>query len=296
MNIQWYPGHMTKTKRMIVEHLKMVDLIIEILDARIPMSSRNPDIDTLTKNKPRIIILNKTDMADPAKTNQWKQYFNQKGHKVIFVNSINGKGVKEVTVVAKEIMQDKIQRDVQRGRVNRPIRAMVVGIPNVGKSTFINKLVGKASAKTGDKPGVTRGKQWIKVKNDIELLDTPGILWPKFEDENVALKLAFTGSIKDQILDVETLAMRLIEALSVLAPEQFKTRYKLAELSDDPLENYNAIGKKRGFLQSGGHIDYTRTATMLLDEFRGCKIGNITLEVPSDFENSSNDEESDESN
>lgn len=283
LNIQWYPGHMTKAKRMMLENLKLVDIIVELLDARIPISSRNPDIDKLVGNKPRIIILNKTDMSDANKNNQWKNYFNKQGHAVVFVNSINGKGIKDVVLKAKELMQEKVQRDLERGRVNRPIRAMVVGIPNVGKSTFINKLVGKSSAKTGDKPGVTKGKQWIKMKDGLELLDTPGILWPKFEDPNVGLKLAFTGAIKDQILDVETLALKLIEILKDITPESLKERYKIADLPEEALDIYKLIGKNRGFLIAGGEIDYSRTANILLDEFRSCKIGHITLEIPEDI-------------
>lgn len=285
MNIQWYPGHMTKTRRLITENLKLVDIVIELVDARIPFSSKNPDIEELAGNKPRILVMNKSDLADPNTTSRWISWFTQKGYGVITVNSINGKGISEVDKTARELLKEKIERDKQRGRIFRPIRAMVVGIPNVGKSTFINKLVGKSSAKTGDKPGVTKGKQWIKIKRDFELLDTPGILWPKFEDMNVGMKLAFTGAIKQEILDTHTLSLELLKFLSNKFPETLETRYKLTDIeAKTPMELLTEIGQKRGFLVSGGEVDYFRTALTVLDELRTGKLGNITLETPEEIE------------
>ena len=283
MNIQWYPGHMTKTKRIIIENLKLVDIIIELIDARIPMSSKNPDLDQLANNKPRIIVMNKSDLADEKRNNEWKQYFEQQGYGVILVNSITGKGIGEVVEQARNMLQHKIEKDRQRGRLFRPIRAMVVGIPNVGKSTFINKLVGKTTAKTGDRPGITRGKQWIKIKKDFELLDTPGILWPKFEDLDVGLKLAFTGAIKDDILDIEQLALEFISFFKIAYPKALSPRYSINEnqLSSKPLDIFLYIGRNRGFLQSGNEIDTLRTAQVLFDEFRGGRLGRFTLEIPS---------------
>lgn len=286
LNIQWYPGHMTKTKRLITENLKLVDIVIELLDARIPISSKNPDFDLLANNKPRIIIMNKSDLANEQKNLEWKQWFEQKGFGVILVNSITGKGIGQVPEQAKKMLTEKIERDRQRGRVFRPIRAMVVGVPNVGKSTFINKLVGKATAKTGDRPGVTRGKQWIKIKKDFELLDTPGILWPKFDDAKVGLHLAFTGAIKDDILDIEEIALEFIRFFQLTFPQALEQRYGLMthDLLGTPLDILLCIGKKRGFLKSGGEIDTLRTAQVLFDEFRGGKLGRFTLEnIPSTF-------------
>lgn len=280
MNIQWYPGHMTKTKRMITENIKLVDVVIEILDARIPFSSKNPDIDKFAENKKRIIILNKIDLADDNITKRWEEYFNNKGFKTILVNSVNGKGLKDITEASKELMKEKLERLKKRGRIFVPIRAMIVGIPNVGKSTLINKFVGKAMAKTGDKPGVTRGKQWIRVKKDFELLDTPGILWPKFDDQNIGLKLAFTGAVKDDILDSYTLAVKLIECLVHIAPESIKQRYKIDfDETDSSDKILNKIGEIRGFKIKGGEIDLKRTSDILIDEYRGSKLGKITLET-----------------
>jgi len=286
LNIQWYPGHMTKTKRLITENLKLVDIVIELLDARIPISSKNPDFDLLANNKPRIIIMNKSDLANEQKNLEWKQWFEQKGFGVILVNSITGKGIGQVPEQAKKMLTEKIERDRQRGRIFRPIRAMVVGVPNVGKSTFINKLVGKATAKTGDRPGVTRGKQWIKIKKNFELLDTPGILWPKFDDAKVGLHLAFTGAIKDDILDIEEIALEFIRFFQLTFPQALEQRYGLMahDLLGTPLDILLCIGKKRGFLKSGGEIDTLRTAQVLFDEFRGGKLGRFTLEnIPSAF-------------
>ena len=287
MNIQWYPGHMTKTRRLITENLKLVDIVIELVDARIPFSSKNPDIEELSRNKPRILVMNKSDLADPNTTSRWISWFAQKGYGVITVNSVTGKGISDVDKTARELLKEKIEKDKERGRIFRPIRAMVVGIPNVGKSTFINKLVGRSSAKTGDRPGVTKGKQWIKIKKDFELLDTPGILWPKFEDMNVGMKLAFTGAIKQEILDTHTLSLELLKLLSNKFPNTLESRYKLTDIeSKTPMELLTEIGQKRGFLISGGEVDYPRTALVVLDELRTGKLGNLTLEAPEEIENS----------
>lgn len=285
MNIQWYPGHMTKTRRMMEENISLVDIVIELLDARLPYSSKNPDIDELAKNKKRIIIMNKVDLADDSKTAEWKNYFEKQGFKVILVNSINGRGIKDITTVSKELMAEKLERLRLRGRIFAPTRAMIVGIPNVGKSTLINKFVGKALTKTGDKAGVTRGKQWVRVKRDFELLDTPGILWPKFEDQAVGLKLAFTGAMNDDILDSVTLSYKLIEYLNNLYPnaiaERYGVEYDESTTADKVLEQ---IGIKRGFKMRGGEIDLDRAANILLDEFRAAKLARVTLESVADLE------------
>ncbi|HHX61028.1 MAG TPA: ribosome biogenesis GTPase YlqF [Epulopiscium sp.] len=281
MNIQWYPGHMTKTRKIIIENLKIIDVVIELVDARAPLSSKNPDIDVFAPNKPKIILLNKADLADKDITKKWADWYEKQGARVIEVNSITGGGVTKVIQVANDLMKERIAADLKRGRINRPIRAMIVGIPNVGKSTFINKLVGKASAKTGDRPGVTRGKQWVKVKKGFELLDTPGILWPKFEDKNVALDLAFIGSIKDDILDIVTLSYKLIERLQKLAPSALTNRYKIVIEPDDTSDMiFEKIARKRGFIISGGKTDELRTSQILLDEFRGGVLGKISIETP----------------
>ncbi len=285
MNIQWYPGHMTKTRRMMQENISLVDIVIEMVDARIPYSSKNPDIDDLAKNKFRIIVMNKADLADERATKIWSDYFEQKGFRVILTNSINGKGISDVTQTARELMKEKIERQKARGRLFVPIRAMVVGIPNVGKSTFINKYVGKTMAKTGDKPGVTRGKQWIKIKKDFELLDTPGILWPKFEDQSVGLKLAITGAINDDILDQQTLGTEFINLMMSIDADCIRKRYNIAfDSIEEPWKVLEAIGESRGFKLKGGEIDLLRTSKILLDEFRGGRLGNITLELPEDIE------------
>lgn len=285
MNIQWYPGHMTKTKRMIQENLSLVDVVIELVDARIPYSSKNPDIDEFAKNKFRIIAINKSDLADSSATELWIKYFQEKGFKVILTNSIKGNGINDVVSAARELMKEKIQRQKERGRIFMPIRSMIVGIPNVGKSTFINKYIGKSIAKTGDKPGITRGKQWIRLKKDFELLDTPGILWPKFEDKNVGLKLAFTGAINDDILDAQTLAAEFIGLMLKIDSEILKKRYSIEfEEEEKQYEILEKIGNARGFKLKGGEIDLLRTGKIILDEFRGGKLGKITLEVPDDIE------------
>lgn len=279
MNIQWYPGHMTKTRRMMEENISLVDIVIELLDARLPLSSKNPEIDNLARNKKRIIILNKADLADEKKTAEWEKHFKEQGFEVVQVNSISGKGIKNITPIAQSLMAEKIERLKKRGRIFVPTRAMIVGIPNVGKSTLINKFVGRNMAKTGDKAGVTRGKQWIRVKKDFELLDTPGILWPKFEDEAVGLKLAFTGAVNDDILDSPELACKLIEYLDRLYPQAVKDRYNIEYEENTPAhEVLRLIGEKRGFIKKGGEIDYKRTADILIDEFRGAKLGRITLD------------------
>ena len=278
MNYQWYPGHMTKAKRMMEENIKLIDLIVEVVDARIPMSSRNPDIDDLGKNKARLLLLNKSDLADQKKTEEWSSFFQKKGFYVLKLNSKTGAGVKEVLPVVMEACREKIERDRRRGIKNRPIRAMVVGIPNVGKSTFINAFAGKACTKTGNKPGVTKGKQWIRINKNIELLDTPGILWPKFEDQQVGARLAMVGSIKDEILNLEELSLQLLECLSKDYPGLLEERYGIEE--SDPLPMLEQIAENRKCIQKGGQLDYSKAPNIILEEFRNGKIGKITLEMP----------------
>lgn len=285
MNIQWYPGHMVKAKRKIQEDLKLVDIVIELLDARIPMSSRNPEVDSIVGNKKRIIVLNKSDLADEAENKKWINFFTKENTRVVLVNSINGKGLKDVQKASNILMKDKLEKLRSKGLLVKTVRALIIGIPNVGKSTFINKLVGRSIAKTGDRPGVTKAKQWIKVSKELELMDTPGILWPKFEDKRVGFNLAFTGAIKDEILDIQELAVSLVEQLMLRFPNQLMKRYKLEEthLQVIPHEMLNIIGKKRGCIIAGGEIDIQRASVMLLDDFRGGRIGNITLETPEDL-------------
>ena len=277
MNIQWYPGHMTKAKRQMQEDLKLIDLIIELVDARVPLSSRNPDIDQLGQNKSRLILLNKADLADDRQNEAWKEYFQSKGFYVVKVDSRNGAGMKTIQNVIQESCKEKIERDRRRGIKNRPIRAMVAGIPNVGKSTFINTFAGKACAKTGNKPGVTKGKQWIRLNKNVELLDTPGILWPKFEDQLVGIRLACVGSIKDDILNIEELALWLLEKLKKDYPGFLEKRYGISE-EGSPLETLEAIAKARGCLKRGEELDYVKASGLIFDDFRGGKIGRITLE------------------
>ena len=281
LNIQWYPGHMTKTRRMIESDLKQVDLVAEVIDARIPMSSRNPDIDELAGIKPRLIILNRADQADPALNRAWGRYFRERGYSVLETDSKSGVGVNQFSAVIKTALKDQIARWRERGQVGRPVRVMVVGVPNVGKSTFINKVAKKKSAKAQDRPGVTRGKQWVSVDTGLDLLDTPGILWPKFEDQEVGRKLAFTGAIKDEIMDTEALACALMETLAERYPQALAERCHLQPEPDTRgWELLEAAGRKRGFLISGGEVDTERMARVLLDEFRGGKLGRFTLEIP----------------
>lgn len=284
MHINWYPGHMKKTKDLLKDNLKLVDVVVELLDSRIPYSSKNPDIDKIIVGKPKVVILNKSDMADSKKTKLWQDYYASLNIKAIPVNTIGGQGVDKVIEECKNVTKEKMQALIEKGRRERPIRIMIVGVPNVGKSTLINKLTGRKSTQTGDKPGVTKGKQWVRLKGNLELLDTPGILWPKFEDQEVALNLAFTRAIKDEVLDVETLALRLIEKLTDIAPENLKERYKIDSLGEAPIDTMDIIGEKRGCFVSGRELDYTRIANIVLNEFREGKLGNITLEVPSDIE------------
>lgn len=277
MQIQWYPGHMTKARRMMEENIKLIDLVIELIDARAPLSTRNPDIDTLAKNKFRLILLNKSDMSDKAANKEWIEYFKNLNITCIEINSRNGNGVKNLDKTIREVCKEKIERDLRRGIKNRPIRCMVVGIPNVGKSTFINALAGKACTKTGNKPGVTKGKQWISIKKDLELLDTPGILWPKFEDEEIGIKLAIIGSVNDEILDISELAVNLIRLLKVKYPGIINDKYGIDENKSDYeiLENYASV---RNLLKAGGEFDINRASKMLVDDFRNNRIGYLTLD------------------
>lgn len=281
MNIQWFPGHMAKTRRLLTENLKLIDIVIELLDARIPRSSKNPEIDEIIKLKPRVVVLNKCDLADENVSKEWGKWYNSNGYANIFIDSIKGKGINELKSKLRSLMKEKVERDLQKGRLFRPIRTMVVGIPNVGKSSFINKIAGKASAVTGDKPGVTRGKQWIRLNEEIELLDTPGILWPKFDDKEIGLHLAYTGAIKDDIMDIVEVSSNLLEILKITYPKFILDRYKLASVEDKTgLEILREAGKKRGCIISGGEVDLTRISAVILDEFRGGKMGHISLEKP----------------
>jgi len=282
MNIQWFPGHMAKTRRLLNENLKLIDVVIELLDARIPKSSKNPEIESIINKKPRVTVLNKADMADEKISLEWQRWFEQNGIKCVFIDSIKGTGINALKIMLREAAKHKIQKEKQRGKIFIPIRTMVVGIPNVGKSSFINKVAGRSSAATGDRPGVTRGKQWIRLNNEIELLDTPGILWPKFEDEETGLHLAWTGAIKDDILDKIELASLLMQKLLLLYPDELKARYKI-DSSATFSTGYDillAAGKNRGCIVSGGEVDLNRISSIVLDEFRGAKIGRITLERP----------------
>lgn len=281
MQFQWYPGHMTKAKRQMQEDLKLIDLVIELLDARIPFSSRNPDIDELGKNKARLILMNKADLADPKKTEIWSGYFRSKGYFVVCIDARNRKGMKEIQNEIMEACKEKIERDLRRGIKNRPVRAMVVGIPNVGKSTFINTYAGKACARTGNKPGVTKGKQWIRLNKNVELLDTPGILWPKFEDQQVGLHLALIGSIKDEILNIDEMSLALLKMLMKDYPGAVAARYEL-EKETDAVETLKDIAGKRGCLKKGEELDYGKAAGLIVDDFRSGKMGRFTLELPKD--------------
>lgn len=273
-NINWYPGHMKKTRELIAENLKMVDIVIEVIDARIPVSSRNPIIDELVKNKKRLIVLNKSDLSDHKANEAWADYFKKQGNLVLAMNCMTGTGVGQLYKVLSRLQDEKNEGQIRK----KSLRMMIVGVPNVGKSSLINRMTGKKSAKTGDRPGVTKGKQWLGLENGMQLLDTPGILWPKFEDPKVGLNLAFCGSIKDEILDTASLALELIKVLQQDYPGLLMERYKLEELDEDALVNMENIAVKRGFILPGKRIDYERCARTLLDEFRGGRIGNITLE------------------
>lgn len=280
-NVQWFPGHMAKTRRLIKESLNLVDGVVELVDARIPVSSRNPELDSIIKNKPRIILLNKCDVADSTATSMWLKYFKNKGFFALAVDCRTGKGLNKFDSTVKEALKSTIERNEAKGMAKKPLRLMVVGIPNTGKSSFINRMGKNAKAKVADKAGVTRQNQWFVVGNGIELLDTPGVLWPKFDDVEVGDKLAFIGSVKDEITDQETLACRLLESLSKTHPEAIEQRYKLDSIEGlQGWEILELIGRKRGFLIKGGEIDYERAAVIVSDEFRGGMLGRITLELP----------------
>lgn len=279
MQFQWYPGHMTKAKRQMQEDIKLIDLVIELVDARIPLSSRNPDIDELGKNKARLIIMNKSDLSDEKANQEWAAFFKAKGYFVVGLDARTKVGMKQVTNVVMEACKEKIERDRKRGIKNRPVRAMVVGIPNVGKSTFINSYAGKACAKTGNKPGVTKGKQWIRLSKELELLDTPGILWPKFEDQMVGLRLALIGSIKDEILNIDELSLELIKILKERYPGVMKDRYTVEEDLEE-VKILTAIAEVRKCISKGNELDYSKAANLIIDDFRSGKLGRITLEIP----------------
>ena len=289
MNIQWYPGHMTKTRRQIEADLKLVDVVVEIIDARIPSSSRNPDIDAICAGKPRLIVLNRADQADPARNKVWAEHFRAQGHSVLETDARSGRGINQFSAVIQGVLREQIARWREKGQVGRPVRAMVVGVPNVGKSTFINKAAKKRSAKASDRPGVTRGKQWVHVDQTLDLLDTPGILWPRFEDETTGMNLAFTGAVKDEIMDLETLGCHFMALLAERYPRALLDSYKLTELparregENDVAYGYRlleACAARRGMRLSGNGLDTERMARVLLDEYRGAKLGRFTLETP----------------
>lgn len=281
MNIQWYPGHMTKTRRMIVEQIRNVDAVCEILDARIPISSRNPDVDELTAGKPRLVVLNRADQADPEVTRRWSAYFRGRGFAVLECSAKTGNGVNQFASAVRELLAEKLRAYAEKGQAGRVVRVMILGVPNVGKSTFINRVAGRKTAKAEDRPGVTRSKQWVPIDRNLELLDTPGILWPKFEDQSVGLNLAFTGAVRDEIMDIEELACHLMEYLGQHYPAALTERYGVEpEESDTGYDLLQKAGKKRGFVMRGGEIDTERMAKILLDEYRGGKLGRFTLETP----------------
>ncbi|NLX62096.1 MAG: ribosome biogenesis GTPase YlqF [Tissierellia bacterium] len=283
MNINWYPGHMKKTKESIKKNLSLVDIVYELVDARIPVSSQNPDIDDIIGEKPRIKLLNKSDLADENMNLEWQKYFEEKKIPSVLIDAVHSRGLKELQDLTYTLTEKKRKNLLKKGIRKRPIRIMILGIPNVGKSTLINSLSRRKGARVGNKPGVTKANQWIKIKGDLELLDTPGILWPKFEDEKVGLNLAFTGAIKDEILDIDTLTIKLIERLNNLYPEHIKSRYKVEIEGRSPYDIIMEIGKKRGTILSGGEVDFSRISSIIIDEFRKGKIGRITLERPTDF-------------
>lgn len=281
MHFQWYPGHMTKARRMMQENIKLIDLIIELVDARVPLSSRNPDIDELGKNKARLILLNKSDLAEERINDEWIDYFKDRGYSAVKVNSKKGGGMNQIRSAIQEACKEKTERDRKRGILNRPVRAMVVGIPNVGKSTFINSLAGKACAKTGNKPGVTKGKQWIRLNKNVELLDTPGILWPKFEDQAVGLRLAWIGSIKEEVLNTTELSVELLRFLCARYPGALSERYGTEE-DADAVRMLERIGQVRGCLMKGSQVDVEKAGLLVLDDFRSLRLGRISLERPQD--------------
>ncbi|ASV65972.1 MULTISPECIES: ribosome biogenesis GTPase YlqF [Cytobacillus] len=283
MTIQWFPGHMAKARREVTEKLKLVDIIFELIDARIPLSSRNPMIEQIIQQKPRLVLLNKADMADPILTKQWIEYFKSKGLTAISINSQDGQGMKDITLAAKQLLQEKFDKQKAKGIRPRAIRAMIVGIPNAGKSTLINRLAKKNIAKTGNKPGVTKAQSWIKVGKEMELLDTPGILWPKFEDQEIGLKLALTGAIKDTILNLQDIAVYALRFMTEHYPEKLVERYQLNELPEEIVELFDEIGQKRGCLVSGGTVDYDKVTELIIREFRSEKFGRLTLESPKDI-------------
>ncbi|MDO3680787.1 ribosome biogenesis GTPase YlqF [Paenibacillus ehimensis] len=288
MTIQWFPGHMTRARRQIQEKLKLIDMAIELLDARVPLSSRNPMIDEILQNKPRLVLLNKHDLADPEVTRQWIEFFAEQGLKAIPIDSVGGNPVKEIMQRSKELLSEKIQAQLRKGMNPRAIRALIVGIPNVGKSTLINRMAGRKIAATGDKPGVTKGQQWIKVGTEMELLDTPGILWPKFEDQSVGLRLAATGAIKEEILQVEEIALFAMRYLTQHYAQAVKERFGVEEIPQDPADTeaivalMEAVGRKRGALMSGGRVDLEKASLAILRELRAGKLGRISLEAPED--------------
>lgn len=282
MELQWFPGHMAKTRRLIADNLKLVDVVIELLDARLPLSSRNPEIDSIVGSKPRIAVLNKCDIADPEANKKWVSYFSDKGLTAFLADSRSGKGFSALSPAIDLVLKEKIERDKKRGIQKHSVKMMVVGIPNVGKSSFINRLSARSAAKTGDRPGITTAKQWIRISGKYELLDTPGILWPKFESAEVARRIAFTGGIKDEIIDIEELAFYLVSFLKESYPSKLSERYSLSgdALAAEPWDLVEKIGRKRGCIISGGEIDTFRASSLILDDFRSAKIGNITLELP----------------
>jgi ribosome biogenesis GTPase A len=291
MTIQWFPGHMAKARREVTEKLKLVDIIFELVDARIPYSSRNPMIDEIIQHKPRLVLLNKADMADPEVTKEWIAYFSEKGIKALAINSQAGQGMREITQASQEILKEKFDRLRAKGVKPRAIRAMIVGIPNAGKSTLINRLAKKNIAKTGNTPGVTKAQQWIKVGKEMELLDTPGILWPKFEDQEVGMKLAITGAIKDTILNLQDVTVYALRFLERVYPERLKERYKFSEIPEDIVEVFDHIGKLRGCLMGGGMVDYDKVAELVIREIRSEKFGPLSFERPRDIQSGNVDEE-----
>jgi ribosome biogenesis GTPase A len=287
LTIQWFPGHMAKAKRQVVEKLKLIDVVIELVDARIPQSSRNPMIDEIIGTKPRLVLLNKADMADPKKTDEWIRYYKKQGFQALAIDSQTGKGMKQIVSTCQDLMEEKREKLKSKGVINmRAIRVLIIGIPNVGKSTLINRLAEKKAAKTGDRPGITTQQQWIKVGKELELLDTPGILWPKFDDPQVGLRLAVTGAIKDTLLDFQEITVFALKYLSAHYRQLLLERYKLNDIPDDVVELFDEIGKRRGCLVSGGLVDYDKTAELVIREIRTMKLGRVTFELPEEWEES----------